>query len=119
MPRPRKLRAASTTMADATSSDVWTTMAAVTLGQMCKSMMRPGRAPSARAATTKSRSRTDRVCPRTRRAKTGVNTMPMASMALVSPGPRLAAMASASTRVGNDHSASMSSTSTSSVQPPR
>src|SRR5438132_1493537 len=96
MPRPRKLRAASTTMADATSSDVCTMIGAVTFGQMWRSMMRPGPAPSARAATTKSRSRTERVCPRTSRAKIGVNTTPMASMALVRPGPRLAAMATAS-----------------------
>jgi hypothetical protein len=80
--------------------------------------MRPGPAPSPRAAMTKSRSRTDRVCPRTSRAKTGVNTMPMASMALVRPGPRLAAMARASTRVGNDHRASTSSISASSILPP-
>ena len=118
MPRPRKLRAASTTMADATSSDVCTMIGAVTFGQMWRSMMRPDPAPSARAAMTKSRSRTERVCPRTSRAKIGVNTTPMASMALVRPGPRLAAMARASTKVGNDHRASTRSTSTSSIQPP-
>ena len=88
-------------------------------GQMWQSIIRHGPAPRARAAMAKSRSRTERACPRTSRAKAGVKTMPMATMALESPGPRLAAIARASTRVGNAQRVSTMRIRTSSTHPPQ
>ena len=64
-------------------------------------------APSVRAASTNSRSRTASVEPRASRAKPGVETIAMAMMALVRLVPRMVLMTSARTSAGKAKRASM------------
>ncbi len=99
-PSPRKLNPASMTMAEPTSSDACTMIGAVTFGQMCTIIIRHGVTPTTRAAMMKSRSRIESVWPRTSLAKAGMKTMPIPSITLVSPAPRIAVTASASSSAG-------------------
>src|SRR5438034_1206472 len=57
----------------------WTIRGAIVFGRMWRSTSRRSRAPSARAATTNSRSRSSSTAPRVSRAKTGTKAMPMAT----------------------------------------
>jgi hypothetical protein len=63
-------------------------MAAATFGQMWYNMIRQGGEPVTRAAATNSCSRTESVCPRTRRAKCGVKPIPMASNVIFQARPQ-------------------------------
>ena len=67
-PSPRKESVDSKMMLKATVSVALTMMGPTALGSMCLTMMRRLVAPSARDASTKSRSRSDRKSARTRRA---------------------------------------------------
>ena len=82
-------------------------------------MIRTCPAPMVLAASTNSRSRTESTWPRVSRAKIGMPTMPIAIIALRSPGPSVAVIASASTSVGNASSASMNRMMTLSTLPPK
>ena len=66
-PRPRKLRLASEMIAVAMAKVPITMADCIRLGRMCLTMMRVSRAPSDRAASTKSRERKESVCPRATR----------------------------------------------------
>src|SRR2546422_5420379 len=66
-PMPRNDRLASSSMTLPMPSAADTISGAATLGRTWRRMMRAGRAPSARAAATNSRSRSDRTSARTRR----------------------------------------------------
>ena len=82
-------------------------------------MIRPRLAPKHRAASTYSSCFTTSVCARTNRASCGENTIPTASMPLVSPMPSAPVTPIASTIAGNDRSASITRLIASSTQPPR
>jgi hypothetical protein len=89
------------------------------LGMMCRPMMVASPAPSARAADTKSRSRNSRNAARVRRAKTGRNATPMATMLMVTLGRNTAEMSSAERMAGKPCTASMRRMKPSSSQPPK
>src|SRR5258706_425489 len=69
IPKPRKDNAVSTRMAPATTSVPLTMIGPRLLGRMRRKMIRVLDAPTARAASTNSRSRKDRATPRTSRAR--------------------------------------------------
>ena len=85
---------------------------------MCRRMIHASVAPSERAARTYTSLRTVITEPRAMRAKIGMYTMPMAIIALVSPGPRTATMAMASRIAGKANSMSIRRISTPSVARP-
>ncbi len=68
MPRPTKLSAVSSRMAELISSVWLTMMTPIEFGSMCLKMILRSLAPATRAASTNSRSRSDRNSPRTSRA---------------------------------------------------
>ncbi len=63
--------------------------------------------------------RTLSVLARATRAKIGVYTMPIARIVVVTPGPRIATTASASSSTGNANITSTTRMNTVSSQPPR
>ena len=70
------------------------------LSRIVRNIRYAGPTPSARVATTKSRSLSESVLARVRRANDGMLTTPTASMALNEPGPRIAMMTMASRIAG-------------------
>jgi hypothetical protein len=69
MPRPRKLRKVSLRIISGIASVVAAMMWLVNDGTMCEKITRARLAPTRRAASTKSSSRSDRKRPRTSRAR--------------------------------------------------
>ena len=88
------------------------------MGTTCLRTMRMSRAPSERAASTKSRSRIPATEPRATRAKAGIVQIPIAMTVLVRPGPSALTMMMASSRYGNASSTSMTRMIRVSTQPP-
>ena len=74
------------------------TMVGMTLGKSSPAMMPASERPERRAAAMKSALTRLSVAPRTVRAKNGMLTTMIASMALTRPGPSAATMASARSR---------------------
>ena len=70
--RPRKDSAPSVSTDQESARLTWTTRVERRFGRMCRSTIRVGVAPIARAASTNSRVRRVRTGPRTTRAKIGV-----------------------------------------------
>ena len=68
MPRPRKLKTDSSRITLPTDRVVATRIGDIAFGRIWRNMMRAAVAPCARAASTKARSFSDRVAPRTSRA---------------------------------------------------
>ena len=68
VPKPKKDRPASATMAPAMPNVAWTMTGPRTLGTRWRVMMRLASAPRARAAWTNSNSLSAKTCPLTRRA---------------------------------------------------
>ena len=97
--------------------EAFTISGAAMFGRMWWPMIRGLVAPRARAAWTKSRSRTARVDPRARRAKPGVETIAIAMIAFVRLFLRMVLMISARIRP-KANSASMIRIRTSSSRPP-
>ena len=64
MPKPRYESPDSARITPATSIIAITIISGRTFGKMCRRMIRPGEAPMTLAAVTKSRSRSEKVCPR-------------------------------------------------------
>ena len=75
-------------------------------------------APKQRAASTNSSFRSTSVCARTRRAITGENTTPTATMLCTRPMPIAPVIATARMMAGKDSTVSINRLATSSTQPP-
>ncbi len=88
------------------------------LGRTCRARISSGEAPRARAADTKSISRTCRTLARTMRAYTGIETKLMAIRALSRPDPSTLTIAIARSKAGKASSTSMIRMMTLSSQPP-
>src|SRR5262249_10035293 len=86
-PNPRKESAPSTTMGTATPSRKKATTGRATLGKSSRSRMRLWVAPSARAATTNSRSVSESVTARATRVKAGTLSTPITSVMLATDWP--------------------------------
>src|SRR2546428_7423421 len=85
VPRPRKLRVASTMIDVAMPSVVVTMMGARQFGRTWRKRIQGSRTPRARQASTYSFSLMDSTLPRTRRAEVGVRTVAMAPATLIVP----------------------------------
>src|SRR5438477_441213 len=88
-----KLSPAAAMIAEPRSKLAWIISGASTFGRRCCQRIRTHDAPIALAASTNSRRRTDRICPRVRRAYTAQVTAAMAMMALERLGPSAPAIA--------------------------
>jgi hypothetical protein len=118
-PKPRKLRADSSRIADDIASVAATMMTPMVLGRMCRKMIRPLDAPTERAASTNSFSRSDRNSPRTMRARPVQVTKPMKSPSPHTPPtpPEIWATTAATASSGIVMITSVSRMSTDSVTP--
>ena len=97
-PSPRKLKPAVSRIIQPTVVESLMTIAGSTLGKSSVATIWRSLKPESRAAAMKSARTTASVAPRTARAKKGILTMMIATIALKSPGPSAATMASASRR---------------------
>ena len=88
------------------------------LSRIVRNMRYAGPTPSARVATTNSRSLSERVLARVRRANEGMLTTPTASIALNDPGPRIAMMTIASRMAGTASRKSSTRMIAASASPP-
>src|SRR5436190_1602578 len=79
----------------------WMTRGGSVFGRMWRPMRRRSPAPSARAATTNSRSRSSRKLARVNRANAGAKAMPIAIMLMATPGANTAEKSSAERIAGN------------------
>ena len=118
VPSPRNESAASRSIATAPVTATWTTMGVSALSRMVRNIRYAGPTPSARVATTKSRSLSESVLARVRRANEGMLTTPTASMALNEPGPRIAMMTMASRIAGTARRKSSTRMIAASASPP-
>jgi hypothetical protein len=118
-PRPRKLRAASSSKMSEVLSAAITTMIGKTLGRMCSAINRRDGAPSAWAPTTKSRLDIDRVSARTTRAIEVHETNPITMKIVRRLGPRTATRAIASSSGGRDSIRSVKRIRIKSTAPPK
>src|ERR1051326_1421097 len=118
-PNPRKLRLASMTIVEANPKLATTVSGPSVLGRMCRSMIQPLDAPSARAAWTYSSSRSDSVMARSTRAYWTQPTMPITAMSFSSPGPTTAITATYRMIVGNASWISETRMMPASTQPPK
>src|SRR5438093_184895 len=118
-PRPRNDSADSITITRAMSSVATTSHGVKTFGSTWRSRMRPSRLPSACAACTNSRSRSESAAPRTMRAYTTQLETPITQMIVVRLGPSTPMTAMASRMNGNASWMSASRISTSSIRPPK
>ena len=101
MPKFRKLTNASRTIALAMIRVADTTIGPRALGRMCRNAIRRSLTPTARAAWTKSISRSDRNMARTRRAKPGHDSRPkMRIRVTTSPPPKKRAATRMTNRKG-------------------
>ncbi|MCY1233075.1 hypothetical protein D9M72_455940 [compost metagenome] len=89
------------------------------LGRMCKSVIATSPRPAQRAACTYSRFHRPIEAPRVTRAKTGMLKMPIAIIALVAPGPKMAVMITAVRSAGKAKARSLMRMTRPSTQPPR
>ena len=119
VPSPRNESAASRSMATAPVTATWTTMGVRALSRIVRNMRYAGPTPSARVAMTNSRSLSESVLARVRRANEGMLTTPTASIALNDPGPRIAMMTIASRMAGIASRKSSTRMIAASVQPAR
>ena len=99
-PRPKKLSVASARTAPAMPMADCTINGCRILGRMWREKMRKSDAPSARAASTNSRSLTASTCARTSRAYPTHPPIESARIRLIMPGPRNATKAIASRMPG-------------------
>ena len=106
-------------MTRAMSSVATTSHGVSTFGRMWRNRTRPSPPPSARAACTNSRSRSDSTAPRTTRAYTTHVDTPMTTMIVVRLGPSTPMTAMASRMNGNASWMSASRMRTSSTRPPK
>ena len=106
-------------MAEAIPNVPWTINGVMALGSTETSRMRAVPAPRAFDAATKLVSLTDSTLARITRAKAGMVTMPIASNALIKPGPSTETIAIANSSDGNASSTSITRMMTLSTQPPR
>src|SRR5215471_9160104 len=118
-PRPRKLSAPSMTMIAPMLSRPNVISCGRMLGAMWRSSMRHVRVPHSLAAVMNVSSRSRSVAARALRAKMGTAKKQRARMVWPWPGPRLSAIASASTSAGNAISTSSPRMATASTIPPR
>ena len=118
VPSPRNESAASSSMATAPVTAIWTTMGVSALSRIVRNMRYAGPTPSARVATTNSRSLSESVLARVRRANDGMLTTPTASIALNDPGPRMAMITIASRMAGIASRKSSTRMIAASVSPP-
>src|SRR5579883_1769484 len=118
-PKPKKLRMPSATMMTATSTRKKAESGSMTMGRISRRRMRRWLAPSARAAVTKSRSRTASVAARATRVTAGTVNMPRTRMRLTIDGPRYATTASARTKGGKASNTSVRPMMMSSIRPPK
>jgi hypothetical protein len=95
VPRPRKVRPASTTTAIDAVTTSWMTIGPSTFGSTVRTIVSAVLAPIPRAASTKSRSRMASVATRVSRANSGTAPIPMARTRLSRPGPSTTIMTSA------------------------
>ena len=102
VPNPRKLSAASITMALPSHTVAMTRMGANTFGSTWRATTRPGDAPSAWAASTKVSCFTASTVPRTTRDAPGAMTSAMTRMMFTRLCPSTDITASASTMPGTD-----------------
>ena len=100
-PSPRKLREAAIVMALPTPMVTWTMIGLRTLGRICRRMMRESLASMAKAASTNSWPRMDRMGARTAWAYRGMVAMVTAMMAPWIPGPIMVEMTMASSIWGS------------------
>src|SRR5581483_10871507 len=128
-PTPRKESPASNRMFAGISRVAYTRIGASRLGSSSRTMIRPGRAPSERAAATNSRSRSAMVWPRTIRPMYGQEKKPMTTTSTpnrsplpVSPNALSGStpmMAMAKSSSGKARKTSMTRLMTASIQPPK
>src|SRR5439155_1348863 len=105
--RPRKESAPSVSTAHDSARLTCTMSVDRRFGTMCRKMMRARVAPTARAASTKSRALRARTGPRTTRMKIGVYTTAIAMITFLVSGPSAATIPSASRIAGNAKKTSM------------
>jgi len=100
-----------------TVADTITT--AATFGSTCRAMIRQLDAPTARAASTKSRCRVFRTSPRMIRALTGHDVRPMTRMSSATLPPKVATMRMIKKKVGNTMTSSVARMRSASTEPPK
>src|SRR5690349_2314577 len=118
-PRPRKLKPEALTIARPMRPDVYTKMGLAMFGRSWYWMIWRGDAPATLAASTYSCTTTWRVADSATRETGGINTIVMATMVLVIPGPSAAAIPIASSSAGNAYDTSITRISTLSTRPPK
>src|SRR5439155_6917858 len=118
-PRPRNDNAAAVRMIPPTSSDACTITGVIEFGSTCRSNVRTGGTPSARAPSMNGLPATDAACPRARRAYHGHHVTAIAIVALPTLGVSTAASASESSSAGNARKTSVTRMITESIQPPK
>ena len=116
-PIPRKLKPASSKMAEAKLAAETTMMGLRMLGKICLKMMRKSLKPNALPASTKVVSRMERICPRTIRATSTHIVRPTAINTCAMPLPKAKVMAMTNNRVGMDQTTLMNQTTASSTLP--
>src|SRR4051794_9179170 len=116
-PRPRNDNPDSVRIADATMIEAITTIGARQFGRICVTMMRVSPMPTTTQDCTNSRSRSDRNCPRTRRAMAGQLTALIASTMVMIEARNNATSTTASRKFGMVWNSSVTRISESSTQP--
>ena len=106
-PKPRKERLDSVRMAPATPRVAETRTGPSALGTRCRKMTRRPDAPTPWAAWTKSRSRSDRISARTKRAVPSQLVRPMTTMMFQIDGLSTATTVRIRKKVGNESITSM------------
>jgi len=118
-PMPRKLRPASRRIVPEVLSAAMTTIVGTTFTSTWRRRIRAWRAPSARAARTKSRSRSDSTSLRITRATPVQLTRPMTTKIVHTLGRKTATSATARSKPGNASMTSVTRISTTSTPPPK
>src|SRR5579864_5549393 len=118
VPRPRKLRLASSRMARDTPMGIWTSTGESTFGRMVRKTIRASRAPAATDASTYSIARCVSTPARAIRANCGRPTIAIATPAFTDPGPTAATSAIASSTGGIARSVSTVRIAAASTAPP-
>ena len=116
-PMPKKLKPASSRMAEAKLAAETTMMGLRMLGKICLKIMRKFLKPKARPASTKVVSRMERICPRTIRATSTHMVKPTAMKTCAMPLPNAKVIAMTNSRVGMDQTTLMNHTTASSTLP--